>query len=60
MELDELADTPAVKIASAKHSGAGGRVALSPTNIKTHFNTAKIGSTELPTERIRLREANFF
>jgi hypothetical protein len=53
MGLDELADIPAIKIASAEHGKAGGRVALSPTKIKTHSNTASIGSSELPTERIR-------
>jgi hypothetical protein len=51
MELDELADVPSlIKTASLKGSGATGRYALSPTKIKTHFNTVKAGSGEWSSE----------
>src|ERR1700722_4078963 len=58
MELDELADIPAIKPTSAKHSGAGGRAALSPTKIKTDFNTVKTCNGRCPTERTRWRNTN--
>lgn len=48
MELDGLADIPAVKTDLERHNGASGRVALSPAKIKTHFNTVKTGSSEYP------------
>jgi hypothetical protein len=53
MELDELADVPSlIKTVSSKGSGATRRYALSPTKIKTHFNTVKADSGEWSSERL--------
>lgn len=46
LEFDELADLPSTKTSLAKHGNPGSRIALSPTKIKTHFNTVKLGNSQ--------------
>ncbi len=50
MELDELADVTFTKAASSQYNGADGRLFPSPSKIKNHFNTVKIGGSKWRTE----------
>jgi hypothetical protein len=46
MNLDEVADLPEIETTPVKHGVAGARIALSPSKIKTHFNTVKTCRSE--------------
>lgn len=46
MELDELADLPSPKATPVKYGIAHTRIALSPTKVKSCFNSVEISSSE--------------